>query len=286
LESQTSGPIKKLIFLLIQRNIFMFSLCYPRFPGCLYGRVAEQRKSAYTENCRVNGKAGHSTMPCEANIGGRNCNWCQTDRLIGDCSDLKTVVEGYCPQLEITSWFGLCQHLGGDCDACHNRILGRCREAAACVIPSGRECSPEDVSQTLFLRLLRSPWQPEKAPLGGWLSLIIKRILLDATKGAYAAHTTPMSDWAEADPEAFVAPDPEGAPGDLADQADLRRELVSALNHLPFEARQIITLRYVEGHTLQVISNKLNIPLATLVRRLQKALDVLRRALVQCDRRA
>lgn len=261
-------------------EFFMFTICYPLVLLPFPGRVIGLGQPITTERGRSAGIVGHFVMSCEANAGGRDCHWCQTDQLIGNCPDLRSVVEGYCPRPEITSWFGVCQHLGGECRACYVRILGRCREATGRACPSGRECSPEDVSQTLFLRLLRSPWRPEKSPLGGWLSLIIKRILSDAMTSAYALHTTLMGSASEEDPEMPVVPDSGWTPGEVAEQADLRRQLWSALDRLSFAERQVITLRFVEGHTLQIISNTLNLPLATLVRRLRKALDNLQRMLL------
>jgi DNA-directed RNA polymerase specialized sigma24 family protein len=46
--------------------------------------------------------------------------------------------------------------------------------------------------------------------------------------------------------------------------------MMDAVESLPFAERQVVTLRYIEGYTLQELSTTLSIPLATLARRLRK----------------
>jgi len=162
-------------------------------------------------------------------------------------------------------------------------VLGMCREALrACQRPP-REWQPEDVSQTLFSRVLQAAWEPEKAPLGGWLGVIIRRIVTDAVKAAYARRTRTAGDWAASDsdglPEDTLQDVEAGDPADLVAQRDLRERLRQAVSSLPLEARQLVTLRFIEGHKLQAISENLGIPLATVARRIQKALSDLQRML-------
>jgi RNA polymerase sigma factor (sigma-70 family) len=221
-------------------------------------------------------------MPCSTSISETSCTWCATDQLIADCRPLSAdvpplpqIVQEYCRARGIVTSYALYEHLGGECRRCYSMVLGMCREALrACPHPP-REWTPEDVSQTLFSRILQSAWEPEKAPLGGWLGVIVRRIVTDAVKAAYGRHTKTAGDWAGDEgsraPHALAGAG-NGDPADLAEARDLRRRLGEAIDALPFEARQLVTLRFGKGCPLRVISQRLQIPLATAARRLQKAL--------------
>jgi RNA polymerase sigma-70 factor (ECF subfamily) len=140
-----------------------------------------------------------------------------------------------------------------------------------------REWAPEDVSQELFSRILHAAWDPEKGSLTGWLGVIIRRIVIDVLKSAYHRHTRTEGDWTSKEQDGLpshIPPDESsGDPRDLAAQRELRERVRQAVRSLPLETRQLVTLRYIEGHTLQAISDKLAIPLATVDRRIRKVLN-------------
>jgi RNA polymerase sigma factor (sigma-70 family) len=199
------------------------------------------------------------------------CTWCETDELIAACpSDLADVVRQYCSSKDVFEAFFLCAHLGGECRRCLEIILEMCHKALHTCQRAPREWSAEDVSQTLFQRILKSHWDSAKGPLGGWLKVIIDRIIIDAMKAAYVRHTRTAGDdlinQAPNNEESYDS-------AELASQRDLRERLAVALSTLPLEPRQLITLRFVEGYSLQAIANELAVPLATVARRIQKALD-------------
>jgi len=208
----------------------------------------------------------------------RPCAWCETDMFIADCPrDLMSVVRQYCRFRGSLESFALYGHLGGECRRCLGMIVAMCREALRACSQAPREWTAEDVSQTLFLRILRSAWDPEKAPLGGWLSLIIERIVIDAMKAAYGRHTRTVGGVAGEDGVDLLnqhqVNDNIFDSAELAAQRDLRERLARSLDDLPLDARQLVTLRFVEGYTLQAIAEELATPLSTVARRLQKAVD-------------
>jgi RNA polymerase sigma-70 factor (ECF subfamily) len=206
---------------------------------------------------------------------------------VADCPLLKSVVQTYCRGKGLTEWFAVCAHIGGACSPCHRRLLGQCREELAARRFPPREWMPEDIAQVLFSRVLEHRWQPEKAPLGGWLSLIIRRIVIDATKSAYARRNTPASDLPQpddSDPLLQLLPDDHwGDPAESAMHQERRQKVRDALASLPLEEKQLITLRSIEGYKLQDMADELGMPLATAARRLQKAFDHLAQLLGDLD---
>jgi RNA polymerase sigma-70 factor (ECF subfamily) len=149
-----------------------------------------------------------------------------------------------------------------------------CRDALGDCLYRPREWLPEDVSQTLFCRVLQAAWEPQKGPLGGWLVVIIQRIVTDAVKAAYGRRTRTADVWSESQqagmPRAALTEDETSDPLQLLIGRDLQDRMMDAVESLPFAERQVVTLRYIEGYTLQELSTTLSIPLATLARRLRK----------------
>lgn len=217
------------------------------------------------------------SMVCPRSSSEPRCIWCETDKLISDCLGLKPTVEEYCHTCGKVEYFAICRHIGGECQRCLSMVLGMCRVALlGCQLPP-RELAPEDVSQTLFFRILKSNWDPGKSPLSGWMGVIIRRIVADARKAAYGRRTRtvggqPLNN-VEGAGEDIRADETRNDPAALAAQRDLRRRVHQAVASLPFEVRQLVTLRFIEGHTLQSIAKELAMPLSTVARKLQKALN-------------
>jgi RNA polymerase sigma factor (sigma-70 family) len=218
----------------------------------------------------------------------RPCTWCDTDKLIADCPrDLASVVQQYCSSRGMIESFALYAHLGGECRRCLGMILGMCRDALHACPRVPREWAAEDVSQTLFSKVLDSAWDPVKGPLGGWLHVIISRIVTDRMKSAYARRTRTIGNWTGEDGAdglpRYRIHERADDPGEQAANRDLCARLVRTLETLPLETRQLVTLRFIEGYTLQAIAAELAMPLATVARKLQKALVGLRDLLGERD---
>lgn len=221
-------------------------------------------------------------MGCPEEASENRCTWCQTDALIAECASsppLEAAVQAYCRQAGLTEWFAVCGHLAGQCLRCRRVVLSICAKALrACRYPP-REWTAEDVGQTLFFRILRTRWQVKRGPLGGWLAVIARNLARDAAKSAYAGRTRPAGDLADEDDEdpierlvpGGIGPDP----ADVAEQRDLVDRLRRAVEALPLERRQLVTLRFLRGYKLQEIADELRTPLATVARHLRRALDEL-----------
>lgn len=161
-------------------------------------------------------------------------------------------------------------------------LLRMCRASLErCSYPP-REWAPEDVRQALFMRILEAPWKVERAPLGGWLTVLIRHLVADAMKSAYGRRTENIPAHDDENSKFLDRSSVEGAwppPATLAELHELREGLLAALAALPFEDRQIVTLRFVAGHTLQEISEELGIALTTTHRKIERAVDRLREEL-------
>jgi RNA polymerase sigma-70 factor (ECF subfamily) len=190
---------------------------------------------------------------------------------------LAVVVQEYCRFRGITASFAIYQHIGGDCRPCLTTVLGMCRDELNTRAHSPREWAPEDVGQEMFSRLLRFAWEPERGSLAGWLRVVIRRIVADLMKAAYRRRTRTVGDWSvngqSGRADHLFSDEDGGDPLVLAARRELRERVRRAVDSLPFETRQLVTLRFIEGHTLQAISDKLAIPLATVDRRIRKALN-------------
>jgi RNA polymerase sigma-70 factor (ECF subfamily) len=147
---------------------------------------------------------------------------------------------------------------------CHAHV--RCRQTA------------EDLAQESLLRAFRalaSLEDPEK--FGAWLRGIAQRVCLDWHKSKVSRQATFTSLAPEQDPADLASVD-EG-PEQIFDRAEQQRRLLSAVDELPDECREVIMLYYYQDVTYRDLAQQLGTSAATVNARLTKARALLRERL-------
>jgi len=138
----------------------------------------------------------------------------------------------------------------------------------------------EDLVQEVFWRVWRrssrfAAWRGQVAP---WLRAVARNVSIDELRCLRAG------------PALIRADIEQSRLDELADdQADLlgavikqeqRHRIVTALQQLPFEQRQVIELNYFGGRSYQEIASALNHPLGTVKTRARRGLRKLKQVLV------
>ncbi len=210
------------------------------------------------------------------------------DPFVAECQTLTGLTRGFADSPKSLGWLRLCGHLGGGCHACHSALLARCRKALKKYNPPPRTADADDVSQIVFLKLLNHRWDPDRAPLGAWIGVLVQRIVIDEIRRADQQHQViedrPEPDLERAVRESSIALVKWLTPDGVAEWNDTVDRLRRALARLPFGGRQVLSLRFVEGNTLREIAEVLGRPLTTVHRQAEAALERLRRLMREgCD---
>ena len=134
----------------------------------------------------------------------------------------------------------------------------------------------EDVVQEAFLAVWRQAegFRPERGNSRSWLFSIVRHRAIDVTRGgAFNRERLSIDD---------IDVRPGGADLWQEVSANLDREEVKrAVDALPEEQMQVITLAYFAGHTQQEISQIIGAPLGTVKSRVRLAMQRLRNLLNQ-----
>jgi len=144
---------------------------------------------------------------------------------------------------------------------------------------TGSKASAEDLVQELFVTLT-----PENQDIGhvrhprAWLSTILYRLFVKNWRKEkrspivkiHGDQRTADSEYNESDPIANAAASDLG-PYDCLEQDNLRENLLSAIEKLNKDQKELITLHDAEGYTLPELEKILGIPLGTLKSRLHRA---------------
>lgn len=176
------------------------------------------------------------------------------------------------------------QVLGGDNDAfgllvekyqtkVYNLALRMC----------GNEDDAFDLSQESFLRAWRSLGSFQfEASFSTWLFRLSSNICLDFLRAKKRRATVSLTMVSDEDEETQLdLPDAGPTPEEAALAADDRRLLAEALNSLPADFRQIITLRAIDDLSYTQIAEILGIQEGTVKSRLSRARTALRNKLLQ-----
>ena len=134
----------------------------------------------------------------------------------------------------------------------------------------------EDVVQEAFLAAWRQAegFRPERGNVRSWLFSIVRHRAIDVTRGgSFNRERVSLDD---------IGVEP-GAPDTWQQvSANLDREQVKrAVDALPKEQMEVITLAYFAGHTQQEISEIIGAPLGTVKSRVRLAMQRLRNFLEQ-----
>ena len=148
---------------------------------------------------------------------------------------------------------------------------------------SGNEDDAFDLSQEAFLRAWRSlsSFQFESA-FSTWLFRLSSNICLDFLRAQKRRASVSLTLTNEEDEEIQLdVPDPGKTPEEAALAAEDRALLEAALNSLPADQRQIITLRAIDDLSYTEIAEILQIQEGTVKSRLSRARTALRNKLLQ-----
>ncbi len=130
----------------------------------------------------------------------------------------------------------------------------------------------EDVAQEAFIKVFRGlpHYRPEK-PFIHWLHRVVANAVTDELRRKRS--TLPL--------DAMVNPPEsnEGDPEDVAGQHDVQRAVREAIAGLPARYRDIITLQVFHELTYEEIARRLQLPLGTVMWRLNMAKRLLRKRL-------
>jgi len=159
------------------------------------------------------------------------------------------------------------------------------RTLAFCHAKVGRAHVAEDLAQESLVRSFRALGtlaEPEK--FGPWLRGIALRVCLDWLKNKQTGQVTfgdLGGDRREA--EQFLAASDDG-PAQLAERAEQLRQLMSEVERLPDELREVLMLYYYQDVTYRELAETLGVSSATVNARLTKARSLLRERLSRASR--
>ena len=149
---------------------------------------------------------------------------------------------------------------------------------------SGNEEDAFDLTQEAFVRAWRSlgSFQFESS-FSTWLFRLSSNICLDFLRARKRRTTVSLTVLGEDDEEEtqLDLPDPGMSPEEAVLAAEDRARLVEALNSLPADQRQIITLRAINDLSYTEIAQILGIQEGTVKSRLSRARAMLRNKLLQ-----
>lgn len=136
------------------------------------------------------------------------------------------------------------------------------------------ERAAEDLTQEVFIRVHRSidAYRPE-GRFESWLFAIANHLCLDHLR---RDREHPMSVTLEGVADGR-SKDPE--PVEAAEDAEIRRALVLAVERLPVEQKQVFLLREEAGLSFKEIAELLGCPLNTALGRMHYAMESLRKSL-------
>jgi RNA polymerase sigma-70 factor (ECF subfamily) len=137
------------------------------------------------------------------------------------------------------------------------------------------QMAAEEVTQDTFMRLWHKSYtfDPEKGRFITWLLTVTRRLAIDVLRQRQRREPSTGMLFMDEDPnlwENVLSTDGTGS--------DLRRTLVSVLNELPSEQRELIQLVYFYGMTHSDIAETTGLPLGTVKTRIRLGMQKLRLA--------
>lgn len=137
----------------------------------------------------------------------------------------------------------------------------------------------EDITQEIFVRIWKKPesYQAQRGRFVTWLTSVTRNRAVDEIRSRNRRYRFEMASPEEQERE---VPAPERAdPALTAELSDQRRLIMTALDTIPQEQREIIELAYFGGLTQQEIAERLSQPLGTVKTRIRLGMRKLRTAL-------
>ncbi len=133
----------------------------------------------------------------------------------------------------------------------------------------------EEVTQDTFMRLWHKSYtfDPEKGRFITWMLTVTRRLAIDVLRQRQRREPASGTLFMDEDPNLW-----ENVLVSDGSSSDLRRTLVSVLNELPSEQRQLIELVYFYGLTHSDIAEITGLPLGTVKTRIRLGMQKLRLA--------
>jgi RNA polymerase sigma-70 factor (ECF subfamily) len=139
----------------------------------------------------------------------------------------------------------------------------------------------EEIVQEAFLALWRDPsaYREERGTFRSWLMSTVHHRAVDAIRREEAQRRRSR----EADPGNLIQEDIGQAVVEEADLASWRDRVLSALQEIPAEQRQVLMMMYFEGKTQAQVADELDLPLGTVKSRTLLGMRRLRGLLVEAE---
>jgi RNA polymerase sigma-70 factor (ECF subfamily) len=137
----------------------------------------------------------------------------------------------------------------------------------------------EDLVQEVFWRVWRrsSRFAAERGQVASWLRAVARNVGIDELRRLRAGPILIRTEVEHSRLRELV--DDQADVAASAIKQEQRHLIVSALQHLPIEQRQVIELSYFDGRTYKEIAAALNHPLGTVKTRARLGLRKLKQAL-------
>lgn len=146
---------------------------------------------------------------------------------------------------------------------------------AFCLRMVGRPADAEDLTQDVFVQLLKSlPGARADLPLRPWIFVIARNKCLDHLKRHKAATFSDVS--GRDDEHELDVVDQQPLPDELAERADIKQVLQQAIVRLPEKYRAVVAMRYAGDLTFAEIGAVLALPENTVKTHFQRAKAILR----------
>lgn len=209
-----------------------------------------------------------------------SCNRCDEDPFFKRCERMRSLIQDYCKKRGRVEMLRILEHLGSCQDFCHMYFMSLCNSALGkCHMPKGFD-DVMDLSQELLRRVLEKPehfWNPSKAPLGAWISVVATRLAISIARKKKPIPEADLNLSEGNDILGEFAAVLDGAtPEDLLHQRELREIVRKRLAALDESSRWIIELRFFEGLKLKAIASLLGISISMTHKLIQRAIDDLR----------
>ena len=144
----------------------------------------------------------------------------------------------------------------------------------------GDQAASEEITQDVFLRIWKKAetYQPEQAKLSTWLTSIARYRSIDLLRRRGVRPESNSVSWPELSYSAIPSTDGRG-PEENASRSLQGERVRAALEQLPKEQLQALSLAYYQGFSHSQIAEELDIPLGTIKTRIRLGMQKLRQML-------
>jgi RNA polymerase sigma-70 factor (ECF subfamily) len=148
---------------------------------------------------------------------------------------------------------------------------------------TGKHDEAEDLTQEIFLKLLRSLDKFNRdADFSTWLSSVARNYCIDHYRASKREKEVVVDDLVAFD----LAPSSFGNPHSTLEDQDRRSLLRRGLDQLPAKLRQAVVLRDLQGLSYQEMADQLELPEGTVKSRINRGREELMRLLLRAQQPA